>query len=255
MKRLLLVLACLVPAFSQSNPAKLPVNRVVLYKNGVGYFEHTGSITGTQDLTVDFTSAQLNDALKSLTILDQGEGRITGVRYNSATPLEQQLNTLHLTLAKDITYADLLTALRGSRVEVREKALATTGRIRRPLITVAGTMDGLLPIDHHARAYARKVAETQAASDDDDGDSKPAYRLYEVQNGNHIETFKGSFAQLEFIEPHAQRAFDLLVGFVEEHKALPPSQCIPRTPPTDKTLISIEAKPSQPGHCASLLAP
>ena len=129
MKRLLLVLACLVPAFSQTNPAKLPVNRVVLYKNGVGYFEHTGSITGTQDLTVDFTSAQLNDALKSLTILDQGEGRITGVRYNSATPLEQQLNTLHLTLAKDITYADLLTALRGSRVEVREKALATTGRI------------------------------------------------------------------------------------------------------------------------------
>ncbi|MBV9670549.1 MAG: DUF4139 domain-containing protein, partial [Acidobacteriales bacterium] len=64
-----------------------------------------------------------------LTILDQGEGRITGVRYNSATPLEQQLNTLHLTLARDITYADLLTALRGSRVEVRDKAVATTGRI------------------------------------------------------------------------------------------------------------------------------
>ncbi len=35
---------------------------------------------------------------------------------------------------------------------------ATTGLIQRPLITVAGTMDALLPIDHHARAYARKVA-------------------------------------------------------------------------------------------------
>ena len=34
---------------------------------------------------------------------------------------------------------------------------ATTGLIQRPLITVAGTMDALLPIDHHARAYARKV--------------------------------------------------------------------------------------------------
>lgn len=34
---------------------------------------------------------------------------------------------------------------------------ATTGLIQRPLITVAGTMDSLLPIDHHARAYARKV--------------------------------------------------------------------------------------------------
>ena len=30
-------------------------------------------------------------------------------------------------------------------------------RYQRPLITVAGTMDALLPIDHHARAYARKV--------------------------------------------------------------------------------------------------
>ena len=34
---------------------------------------------------------------------------------------------------------------------------ATTGLIQRPLITVAGTLDALLPIDHHARAYARAV--------------------------------------------------------------------------------------------------
>jgi hypothetical protein len=77
-------------------------------------------------------------------------------------------------------------------------------------------MDALLPIDHHARAYARKVA---AVAEDDDrgggngGDKhRPAYRLYEVQNGNHIETFQDTFAQLELIEPHAQRAFDLLVA-------------------------------------------
>src|SRR5437016_8812756 len=42
------------------------------------------------------------------------------------------------------------------------EAFETTGNIRRPLITVAGTMDALLPIDHHARAYARKVAEAQS---------------------------------------------------------------------------------------------
>src|SRR5207245_540737 len=97
------------------------------------------------------------------------------------------------------------------------EGVRTTGKIRRPLVTVAGTMDALLPIDHHARAYARKVAEAQmerrGADDDRDDDRTPAYRLYEVQNGNHIETYKttgGPFPQLEFIEPHAQRAFDLL---------------------------------------------
>jgi 3HB-oligomer hydrolase 3HBOH len=124
-------------------------------------------------------------------------------------------------------------------------AFATTGRIRKPLITVAGTMDGLLPIDHHARAYARKVAAAQADGDDDEGDDKPAYRLYEVQNGNHIETFKLTFPQLEFIEPHAQRAFDLLVDSVERHATLPPSQCIPHGG-------AISATPTQPGHCKNL---
>ena len=48
---------------------------MVLYKNGVGYFEHTARVHGTQDLSIDFTTAQLNDVLKSLTAVDRGEGR------------------------------------------------------------------------------------------------------------------------------------------------------------------------------------
>ena len=135
-----------------------------------------------------------------------------------------------------------------SDVGAQLAAFATTGRIRRPLITVAGTMDGLLPIDRHARAYARKVAEAQAERADDDGDDKPAYRLYEVQNGNHIENFKNTFTQLELIQPHAQRAFDLLVKAVEEKTALPPSQCIPRGG-------EIKAGSAQAGHCANLFVP
>jgi hypothetical protein len=139
-----------------------------------------------------------------------------------------------------------------SDVGANIEAFATTGKIRRPLITVAGTMDALVPIDHHARAYARKVAAEQAErGDDDEGDGKPAYRLYEVQNGNHIDNYKttgGPFPQLEFIEPHAQRAFDLLVDAVENRAALPPSQCIPRGG-------SVAWHPEQPGHCASLFAP
>jgi hypothetical protein len=120
----------------------------------------------------------------------------------------------------------------------------TTGRIRRPLITVAGTMDALLPIDTNARAYERTV--TAAARED--GNKAPAYRLYEVQNGNHIDSLKVTFPQLELIEPHAQHAFDLLVAAVENHAELPPSQCIVRGGAIDK-------QPAQPGHCTNLLAP
>jgi hypothetical protein len=99
--------------------AKLPVRRVVLYKNGVGYFEHLGRVRGSQTVHVDFTSAQLNDVLKSLTALDLSGGRITGVDYNSEAPLARRLATLRLALGERPSMADFLAALRGARVEVR----------------------------------------------------------------------------------------------------------------------------------------
>jgi hypothetical protein len=99
--------------------AKLPVRRVVLYKNGVGYFEHLGRVRGSQDVHIDFTSAQLNDVLKSLTVLDLAGGRITGVDYNSEAPLARRLATLRLALGEKPTVSEFLGALRGARIEVR----------------------------------------------------------------------------------------------------------------------------------------
>jgi hypothetical protein len=99
--------------------AKLPVRRVVLYKNGVGYFEHLGHVRGSQGVHIDFTSAQLNDVLKSLTVLDLSGGRITGVEYNSEAPLARRLATLRLSLGERPTIAEFLGSLRGARLEVR----------------------------------------------------------------------------------------------------------------------------------------
>lgn len=148
-----------------------------------------------------------------------------------------------------------------AEVDAPLAAVANTGQLRRPLITVAGTMDALLPIDHHARAYQRQVEEASASPrpgrgaerfdrDDDWGDRRPAYRLYEVQNGNHIETYQDIFPQLALIEPHAHRAFDLLVQHVEHRLPLPPDQCIPK----GGAIASVPA-PGQAGHCAALFVP
>lgn len=143
-----------------------------------------------------------------------------------------------------------------SSVDDKLDDFSTSGRIQRPLITVAGTMDALLPIDRHARAYARKVTEAGSERFDDEAhehrrhhaEHRPAYRLYEVQNGNHIETYKQTLPQLELIQPHAQRAFDLLVAHVEKGSQLPPDQCVARG-------AAIADTPAQPGHCTALLAP
>jgi hypothetical protein len=115
---------------SNESAAKLPVRRVVLYKNGVGYFEHLGRVRGSQDVHIDFTSAQLNDVLKSLTVLDLAGGRITGVDYNSEAPLARRLATLRLALGERPSVSEFLGALRGAKLEVRgATGPALTGRL------------------------------------------------------------------------------------------------------------------------------
>jgi hypothetical protein len=129
----LLGLALSTTALAQSsapaNTVRLPVKRVILYKNGVGYFEHSGHVNGNEDVSVDFTTAQLNDVLKSLTTLDLGKGRITGIAYNSIDPINKRLGALRLPLGEDVTTAQFLAAMRGARIEVRSGTQNASGRL------------------------------------------------------------------------------------------------------------------------------
>ena len=109
--------------------ATLPVRRVVLYKTGVGYFEHLGNVRNRQDVAIRFTSGQLNDVLKSLTTIDLGKGQVTGISYNSIAPMEQRLGALRIPLGPGATTVDLLGALRGARLEVTGAAGPVSGRL------------------------------------------------------------------------------------------------------------------------------
>jgi hypothetical protein len=138
-------------AAESSSAGKLPVRRVVLYKNGVGYFEHLGRVRGSQDVHIDFTSAQLNDVLKSLTVLDLNGGRITGVDYNSEAPIARRLGTLRLALSERPSVSEFLGALRGARIEVRGPAgPAVTGK--------------LLSVERKTRNSANWTSETEEIS-------------------------------------------------------------------------------------------
>ncbi len=112
-----------------SSPANLPVRRVILYKSGVGYFEHVGRVDGDQTVQIDFTSGQLNDVLQSLTILDLNGGRVAGVDYNSEAPLSERLGTLRLPLEQNTNISNFYGALRGARLEIRSGTTTITGRL------------------------------------------------------------------------------------------------------------------------------
>jgi pimeloyl-ACP methyl ester carboxylesterase len=101
---------------------------------------------------------------------------------------------------------------------------ANNGTVRRPLISVHGTLDAIVPLKGHARPY-KAMVEAQGFSHN--------YRLYEVQNGNHLDSLKGrtpgkQLPNLELIQPHAHRAFELLEAWVERDTTPPPSQCVRR---------------------------
>jgi hypothetical protein len=123
-----LALSVIAPAQTPA-PDKLPIKRVVLYKNGVGYFEHQGQVQGNQDVGISFTSGQLNDVLKSLTVLDLNGGRITGVNYGSSAPIDRQIGDLRLPIGQKTSLMDFLEAIRGARLEVKSGQQSLSGRL------------------------------------------------------------------------------------------------------------------------------
>jgi hypothetical protein len=154
------------PPERQAEPAAaaaLPVRRVILYKTGIGYFEHLGNVRNRQSITIRFTSAQLNDVLNSLTVLDLGKGQITGISYNSVAPLEQRLGALRLPLDGSTTQAQMLASLRGARVEVTSGDGAAEGR--------------LLSVEHRARQRGNETIPTDTISIVTDGGELRTFEL------------------------------------------------------------------------------
>ena len=106
------VLAVLALCASLALAAELPVRSVVLYKHGVGYFERAGTLAPGESARLDFKADEMNDVLKSLTIVDQG-GKVTGLRYDSSIPLEQKLAEFPFRLNDREPLAAMLDQLKG----------------------------------------------------------------------------------------------------------------------------------------------
>ena len=71
-------------------PAELPVKQVVLYKHGVGFFERAGRLGPGESARLDFKATEMNDVLKSLTVMEKGGGQDlrTALRFHG--PAEPQ---------------------------------------------------------------------------------------------------------------------------------------------------------------------
>ncbi len=106
---------------------QLPVKKVDLYKNGMGYFEHLGTVNGQQSVEIVLPSSQLNDVLKSLTVLDLGHGQIGGVNYDSAAPLDRRLAEVPINPSPDLV--GFLNQIRGAGIEIRTPGGTVAGKL------------------------------------------------------------------------------------------------------------------------------
>jgi hypothetical protein len=99
--------------------ADLPVKQVVLYKHGVGFFERSGTLGPGESARLDFNASDMNDVLKSLTLTDNGGGKISGLRYDSMDPLSHKLAEFPFQIEGGQSLAAMFDQLKGSRVELK----------------------------------------------------------------------------------------------------------------------------------------
>ena len=106
----------------------LPITRMTLYKHGVGYFERRARLEG-EEVSLSFRVEEMNDLLKSLTVIDWGEGQVLGIDYATPQSREERLAGNSIRLGDTRSLRDLLAGLRGRNVRLlldQEEALAGT---------------------------------------------------------------------------------------------------------------------------------
>ncbi len=97
---------------------KIPVERIVLFNSGVGFFEHRGEVQGDDQVELQFKTTDINDLLKSMVLQDLGGGSIPMVSYGSRDPITKTLRTFAIDLTNNPTLFDLLTQVRGRELIV-----------------------------------------------------------------------------------------------------------------------------------------
>jgi hypothetical protein len=106
--------------------ARLPLKKASLFSSGVAYFEHSGTVTGNERLTLPFNTNTINDALKSLVINDTDSGS-PSINYPSETTLYRTLKNLKIDLSTQGGLLDMLKNLQGAEIIIR--AADEEGRI------------------------------------------------------------------------------------------------------------------------------
>jgi hypothetical protein len=126
-----------LPSTARSEVSSLPIRRVVLYSNGVAYIERRGIVTGNAEINLSFKQSQIDDVLKSMVVLDLGQGKIGAVSYKSSMPASARTAEIPFDIASKSEDTDeeagglagVLSQLQGAKVLVSTTKGTASGSI------------------------------------------------------------------------------------------------------------------------------
>ncbi|MBS7267711.1 MAG: hypothetical protein KIH10_02620 [Candidatus Freyarchaeota archaeon] len=109
--------------------ADIPLKRVVLFKHGLGYFERRGKVKGDDEFKISFDENEINDVLKSLSVIDYGGGMVSEVDYEAAQETSRLLEKVGIHVPVEESLTSLLKQLMGAKISLTAGTEELTGRI------------------------------------------------------------------------------------------------------------------------------
>lgn len=153
----------------------LPVREIVLYKHGVGFFQREGK-TSDEKVSLTFREDEINDVLKSLAVFDRAGGQVLGIHYQTPMDRDARLADSSIRLSNTASLCDLLSSLRGRRVElelandiVRGRVIGldteNEERLDRSVVSIAAENDGKVRVFRLKTLLGVRILDDRADHD------------------------------------------------------------------------------------------
>ncbi len=144
---------------------------MILYSNGVAYIERRGFVTGNAEIDLSFKQSQVDDVLKSMVVLDLGQGKIGAVSYNSSMPASARTAEIPFSIDPQSEQSDgaggglagVLSQLQGAKVLVTSLKGTASGSIltveKRPAAADKKTDEKASPVLAYSLVIASDTGE------------------------------------------------------------------------------------------------
>jgi len=128
-----MLLMAMDPASAAQEPSsdngELILKQVTLFNNGVGYFQLGGRVMAGEKIHLRVKAGQMNDLLKSLTVLNLTGGQVSSIVYDNDKTIGQKLDEFNFQLQKNQGLPQILRQLQGSEIEVLTGGASISGTI------------------------------------------------------------------------------------------------------------------------------